>query len=95
MLNLLKGIAEVLVEVGTGLFSNEVVIDEKETNNETYEYFRYLTYEEQEEYFDYNLDLQMYKDTHYYPNDREMTAKKAQELADKLGKEFTNKNKRY
>ena len=91
LLNILSNIAEVITEVATGLFTN----NNEDTNNETYEYWKDLTYQEQESYFNNNEYLKDYIKNDYYPNDREMTAKHVQQIADKLGREFTNKYDRY
>ena len=91
LLNILSSVAEVITEVATGLFTNS----ETNNSNETYEYWKYLSYDEQESYFNNNEYLKDYITSHYYKNDRHMTAKKVQELADKLNREFTNKYDRY
>lgn len=91
LLNILSSVAEVITEVATGLFSSS----ENEVNNETYRYWEELSYDDQESYFNNNEYLKDYINTHYYKNDRHMTAKKVQELSEKLNREFTNKYDRY
>ena len=91
LLNILSSVAEVITEVATGLFSSS----ENETNNETYNYWKDLSYDDQESYFNNNEYLKDYINSHYYPNNREITAKKVQELADKMNRSFTNKYARY
>jgi hypothetical protein len=54
-----------------------------------------LTYQEQEEYFNNNEYLKDYIKNDFYPNDRNLTAKHVQQIADKLNREFTNKYNRY
>lgn len=60
----------------------------------TYDYWKTLTYEEQEEYFNNNEYLRIYTND-FYPNDKELTARHMQDIANKLNKEFTNKYDRY
>lgn len=64
------------------------------SSNQTYDYWMTLTYEEQKEYFENNEYLKIYGNE-FYPNDRQLTAKHVQELANKLNKEFINKYNRY
>lgn len=66
----------------------------KEKSTETYDYWMTLTYQEQKEYFERNEYLKIYTND-FYENDRELTAKHVQRIADKLNKEFTNKYDRY
>jgi len=91
LLNILSSVAEVMVEVATGLFAN----NNGETNNATYNYWKNLDYSAQEYYFKSNEYLKDYITNDYYPNDREMTAKHVQQIADRLNREFTNINNRY
>jgi hypothetical protein len=96
LLNILSGVAELTLEVINGLLSgsnNEE--SNNETNNETYKYWSELSYDDQESYFNNNEYLKDYINSHYYPNNREITAKKVQELADKMNRSFTNKYARY
>jgi hypothetical protein len=91
LLNILSIVAEIITEVATGLFAN----NNEDTNNETYEYWKDLSYQDQEYYFNNNEYLKDYIKNDYYPNNREITAKHVQQIADKLGREFTNKYDRY
>ena len=91
---MLNNIMNITLEVLTGLFSGSNKTTNKEENT-TYEYWMNLSYQEQEEYFNNNEYLKDYIKNDYYPNDREMTAKHVQQIADKLGREFTNKYDRY
>ena len=103
VLNILYGATEVLCEVLINVFGNDregydcinnpVPYIEKE-NNETYEYWRYLSYEDQKDYFENNEYLNIYTDE-FYEDDRERTARNMQKIADKLGRQFTNKNSKY
>lgn len=92
LLNILSGVAELTLEVINGLLSGS---NNEETNNETYNYWKDLSYDDQESYFNNNEYLKDYINSHYYPTNREITAKKVQELADKMNKSFTNKYDRY
>lgn len=94
MFELLKGISEVLLEVATGLFNHEIEPKE-ESQDETYEYWIHLSYQEQKEYFEYNEYLRDYMDRDFYENDRHLTAKHVQQIADKLNRKFVNKYERY
>lgn len=82
----LEGVADTI--------KNSIKEEKSVSSNQTYDYWMTLTYEEQEEYFKNNEYLKMYKND-FYPNDRQLTAKHVQELANKLCKEFTNKYDRY
>lgn len=92
LLNILSGVAELTLEVINGLLSGS---NNEETNNETYKYWSELSYDDQESYFNNNEYLKDYINSHYYPNNREITAKKVQELADRMNRSFTNKYDRY
>ena len=68
--------------------------EEVKDNNATYDYWKKLSYEEQEYYFNNNEYLRIYTND-FYANDRELTAKHMQHIANKLNREFTNKYDRY
>ena len=70
----------------------EIKIEESNFDK-TYLYFSNLTLDEQIEYVNYNLDLKDYKDL--LTSNRYFNAKKFANISEKLGKEFTNVNKRY
>lgn len=74
--------------------SNNKICFQNSSNTSTYDYWMSLTYEEQKEYFERNEYLKIYTND-FYPNDRELTAKHMQYIADKLNKEFVNKYDRY
>lgn len=74
---------------------DEITYNEKELGDETYEYWYYLTSSEREDYFKNNLVIQdKYGDMWYY-EDRYQMAKHMKEIAQKEGREFTNKYDRY
>lgn len=64
---------------------------------ETYEYFCKLPLDEQERYFNDNLDLRYYKDdsTVGLTNDKYLNAKHAEEISRRTGKPFTDRYKVY
>ena len=91
---MLNNIMNITLEALTGLFSGSNETTNKEENT-TYEYWMNLSYQEQEEYFNNNEYLKDYIKNDYYPNNRHLTAKHVQQIADKLNIEFTNKYDRY
>ena len=81
ILKVLYVTTEVLYQVLTEVFDNNTSVDYIE-NNETYEYWRYLSYEDQKDYFENNEYLNIYTDE-FYEDDRERTARNMQKIADK------------
>lgn len=71
--------------------------EEYHYDKETYEYFCKLPLDEQERYFQENLDLRYYKDdsTVGLTNDKYLNAKHAEEISRRTGKPFTNRYKVY
>jgi predicted HicB family RNase H-like nuclease len=71
--------------------------EEHHYNKETYEYFCKLPLDEQERYFNENLDLRYYKDdsTVGLTNDKYLNAKHAEEISRRTGKPFTDRYKTY
>ena len=71
--------------------------EEHHYDKETYEYFCKLLLDEQERYFQENLDLRYYKDdsTVGLTNDKYLNAKHAEEISRRTGKPFTNRYKVY
>lgn len=71
--------------------------EEHHYDKETYEYFCKLPLDEQERYFQENLDLRYYKDdsTVGLTNDKYLNAKHAEEISRRTGKPFTNRYKAY
>ena len=92
LLNILSGVAELTLEVINGVLSGS---NYEDSNYETYYYWNDLSFDDQESYFNNNEYLKDYINSHYYPTNREITAKKVQELADKMNRSFTNKYARY
>lgn len=71
--------------------------EELHYDKETYEYFCKLPLDEQERYFNENLDLRYYKDdsTVGLTNDKYLNAKHAEEISRRTGKPFTDRYKTY
>lgn len=71
--------------------------EELHYDKETYEYFCKLPLDEQERYFQENLDLRYYKDdsTVGLTNDKYLNAKHAEEISRRTGKPFTDRYKTY
>lgn len=71
--------------------------EENHYDKETYEYFCKLPLDEQERYFNDNLDLRYYKDdsTVGLTNDKYLNAKHAEEISRRTGKPFTDRYKVY
>ena len=77
---------------------NKCAVNRVNSNEElTYDYFNNLTLEEQERYFNDNLDLKYYKDdsTCGFTNDRYFNSIHAKEISRRTGKTFNNINKTY
>lgn len=89
------GFATKVVLEGVANSMNNTEEENTVSSNQTYDYWMTLTYEEQKEYFERNEYLNMYIDDDFYPNDRELTAKHVQYIADNLNREFINKYDRY
>ena len=66
-------------------------------DKDTVEYFSKLPLDEQERYFNENLDLRYYKDdmTVGLTNDKYLNAKHAEEISRRTGKPFTDRYKVY
>lgn len=71
--------------------------EEYHYDKETYEYFCKLPLDEQERYFNENLDLRYYKDDSIVglTNDKYLNAKHAEEISRRTGKPFTDRYKVY
>lgn len=71
--------------------------EEYHYDKETYEYFCKLPLDEQERYFNDNLDLRYYKDdsTVGLTNDKYLNAKHSEEISRRTGKPFTDRYKVY
>lgn len=89
------GILTTLNDAIVNIFSNnEENNNISNDNSDTYDYFMRLTSEEQREYFENNEYLNEYLND-FYENNRYQTAKVTQEIANRLGRQFTNKYDRY
>lgn len=96
------GVLETLGEVLVDTFGNEKpgydlnsgVSYVPEDKHDTYDYWMSLSYDDQRDYFNNNEYLKIYTND-FYENDRELTARHMQHIADKLGKSFIDKYDRY
>ena len=73
----------------------EQVDNKVKSEDNTYEYWKDLSYEEQFTYFSTNEYLKDYMQNDYYSTNRELTARHVQAIANKLNRQFTNKYNRY
>ena len=77
---------------------NKCAVNRANNNEElTYDYFNNLTLEEQERYFNDNLDLKYYKEdsTCGFTNDKYYNSIHAKEISRRTGKTFNNINKTH
>ena len=77
---------------------NKCAVNRANSNEElTYDYFNNLTLEQQEKYFNDNLDLKYYKDDSMcgFTNDKYFNSIHAKEISRRTGKAFNNINKTY
>lgn len=99
LFDILAGMGEIIVGVATTLCETIIDVFNQENSNiednKTYEYWCNLSYQAQEYYFKNNEYLKDYIKNDYYPNDKYLTAKHVQHIADKLNRDFTNINNRY
>jgi hypothetical protein len=91
-----KGVAEVSLEVLTGIANNasEVTENRRSVEEETYEYWKGLSYREQQDYFELNYKLQEYGENYRYDNNEQM-AKSVAEIARRENRSFTDKYDRF
>ena len=91
-----KGVAEVSLDVINGLANNTSEIEEnkKSVEDETYEYWKGLSYRDQQDYFALNYKLQEYGENYRYDNNEQM-AKSVAEIARREGRSFCDKYDRY
>jgi hypothetical protein len=91
-----KGVAEVSLEVLTGIANNaaEVKENKRTVEEETYEYWKGLSYREQQDYFELNYKLQEYGENYRYDNNEQM-AKSVAEIARRENRSFTDKYDRF
>ena len=94
--SVVKGVAEVGLEVLSAVANNatEVAENKKSVEEETYEYWKGLSYREQQDYFELNYKLQEYGENYRYDNNEQM-AKSVAEIARRENRSFTNKYDRY
>ena len=77
---------------------NKCAVNRAKNNEElTYDYFSELSLEQQERYFNDNIDLKYYKEdsTCGFTNDKYYNAIHAKEISRRTGKTFNNINKTY
>ena len=77
---------------------NKCAVNRAKNNEElTYDYFSELNLEQQERYFNDNLDLKYYKEdsTCGFTNDKYINSIHAKEISRRTGKTFNNINKTY
>ena len=77
---------------------NKCAVNRANNNEElTYDYFSELSLEQQERYFNDNLDLKYYKEdsTCGFTNDKYHNSIHAKEISRRTGKAFNNINKTY
>lgn len=94
--SVVKGVAEVSLDVLTGIANNatEVAENRKSVEEETYEYWKGLSYREQQDYFELNYKLQEYGENYRYDNNEQM-AKSVAEIARRENRSFTDKYDRF
>lgn len=94
--SVVKGVAEVGLEVLSAVANNaaEVVENRKSVEEETYEYWKGLSYREQQDYFELNYKLQEYGENYRYDNNEQM-AKSVAEIARRENRSFTDKYDRF
>ena len=90
------GTLEVITDVANGMAerSCEIRQQKKDYEAETYEYWKGLSYREQQDYFELNYKLQEYGENYRYDNNEQM-AKSVAEIARKENRSFTNKYDRF
>lgn len=94
--SVVKGVAEVSLEVLTGIANNaaEVKENKRTVEEETYEYWKGLSYREQQDYFELNYKLQEYGENYRYDNNEQM-AKSVAEIARRERRSFCDKYDRF
>ena len=90
------GTLEVIADVANGMAerSCEVRQQKRDVEKETYEYWKGLSYREQQDYFELNYKLQEYGENYRYENNEQM-AKSVAEIARKENRSFTDKYNPY
>lgn len=94
--SVIKGVAEVGLEVLSAVANNTVEVSHQrnDVEAETYEYWKGLSYREQQDYFELNYKLQEYGENYRYDN-CELQAKSVAEIARREGRSFCDKYDRY
>ena len=94
--SVVKGVAEVGLEVLSAIANNtiEVAENRRSVEEETYEYWKGLSYREQQDYFELNYKLQEYGENYRYDNNEQM-AKSVAEIARRENRSFTDKYDRF
>ena len=91
-----KGVATAMVDVAEGMCEQSCNINthKEDVEKETYEYWKGLSYREQQDYFELNYKLQEYGENYRYENNEQM-AKSVAEIARKENRSFTDKYNPY
>lgn len=94
--SVIKGVAEVSLDVLSAIANNTVEVAEnrRSVEEETYEYWKGLSYREQQDYFELNYKLQEYGENYRYDNN-EQQAKSVAEIARRENRSFTDKYNRF
>ena len=94
--SVIKGVAEVSLDVLSAIANNTVEVAEnrRSVEEETYEYWKGLSYREQQDYFELNYKLQEYGENYRYDNN-ELMAKSVAEIARRENRSFTDKYDRF
>ena len=91
-----KGVANAMCDVAEGMCEQSCSINthREDVETETYEYWKGLSYREQQDYFELNYKLQEYGENYRYDNNEQM-AKSVAEIARRENRSFTDKYDRY
>lgn len=94
--SVVKGVAEVSLDVLSAIAINtiEVAENRRSVEEETYEYWKGLSYREQQDYFELNYKLQEYGENYRYDNNEQM-AKSVAEIARRENRSFCDKYDRF
>ena len=94
--DIIKGVAEVSYEVLTELFNHETTCSYNEKSNEdkTREYLNKLSYDEINDYYEYNEYLRRYGDRFKYSN-KDQFIESICDIARRENRSFENKYDRY
>ena len=94
--SVVKGVAELSLDVLNAIANNtaEIAENKRSVEEETYEYWKGLSYREQQDYFALNYKLQEYGENYRYDNNEQM-AKSVAEIARREGRSFCDKYDKY